>query len=515
MLPEVVIPQAAALDTRFSTMFTHYPLGHTINGSPHSVCASLPTMRDITGYEERDPRVCEALVSGYPRFITHPFVARLKVAVAEALGGASSEYFPVASPKAVDDLRDYVATGQSVEWGDLHWLRLPKGDDQASAQAFLQHTGIGISSREAEDVLVRLNQVPEAFVENRILGDSDSIVRNALHECYRTSCKSDIILARGGMNAFYAGFRALQEVQGRRGRHRWIQLGWLYVDTLRILERLSPQGCDPVILDEVNDFASLEAILEAEGASIAGIVTEIPTNPLLHSTDVTRLRALADRYGCALILDPTLASPHNVNVLPLADLHINSLTKYACSAGDVMIGAAALNRASSFYEALRDRLPRWVERPYSRDLDRLAAQIGAYGSLVRRVNRSAEQVVEFLRAHPAVSQVWWARQTGHSERFDEIAHLQGGIGCVISLKLKGRLTPFYDNLRMPKSPSFGTAFSMACPFLYLAHYDLVTTSEGRQRLLAAGIPHDLVRLSVGTEPIDDLLGILGDALECE
>ena len=54
-----------------------FPLGHTFSGSPHSVCVSLPTMRDVIGYEEKEPRVINALQSGYPRFFENPLVTKL------------------------------------------------------------------------------------------------------------------------------------------------------------------------------------------------------------------------------------------------------------------------------------------------------------------------------------------------------------------------------------------------------------------------------------------------------
>ncbi|MCU0252335.1 MAG: hypothetical protein MUE61_19240, partial [Vicinamibacterales bacterium] len=62
--------------------FTPLPLGSRIPGSPHAVSCSLPTMRDVIGYEEKDPVVCAQIDSGYPRFVVHPFVRRLAAAIA-------------------------------------------------------------------------------------------------------------------------------------------------------------------------------------------------------------------------------------------------------------------------------------------------------------------------------------------------------------------------------------------------------------------------------------------------
>lgn len=53
---------------------------------------------------------------------------------------------------------------------------------------------------------------------------------------------------------------------------------------------------------------------------------------------------------------------------------------------------------------------------------------------------------------------------------------------------------------------------MLCPYLYLAHYDRVTTPHGRQFLLASGLNPELIRLSVGTEDLNGIIAALADAL---
>jgi cystathionine gamma-synthase len=54
--------------------------------------------------------------------------------------------------------------------------------------------------------------------------------------------------------------------------------------------------------------------------------------------------------------------------------------------------------------------------------------------------------------------------------------------------------------------------TLICPFMFLAHYDMVTTAEGRAVLLANGLDPDLLRLCVGTEPVDDIIAALSEAL---
>jgi cystathionine gamma-synthase len=84
---------------------------------------------------------------------------------------------------------------------------------------------------------------------------------------------------------------------------------------------------------------------------------------------------------------------------------------------------------------------------------------------------------------------------------------------MLSFTLKTPLAPFYDAVRLPKGPSFGMKNSLIIPFFYFAHYDLVKDAAGRAELAAGGIDSDLLRLSIGREPVDDIIATLAEALE--
>ncbi len=50
----------------------------------------------------------------------------------------------------------------------------------------------------------------------------------------------------------------------------------------------------------------------------------------------------------------------------------------------------------------------------------------------------------------------------------------------------------------------GTDFTLLMPYVYLAHYDLILSKEGREVLKTNKIPIDLLRISVGTENIEEI-----------
>ncbi|HMW60551.1 MAG TPA: PLP-dependent transferase, partial [Leptospiraceae bacterium] len=71
---------------------------------------------------------------------------------------------------------------------------------------------------------------------------------------------------------------------------------------------------------------------------------------------------------------------------------------------------------------------------------------------------------------------------------------------------------FYDRITVAKGPSFGSVFTILCPFMYLAHYDLVQSEAGRRELASLHLDPDLVRVSVGIEPIEEIIAAFAEAL---
>jgi cystathionine gamma-synthase len=155
-----------------------------------------------------------------------------------------------------------------------------------------------------------------------------------------------------------------------------------------------------------------------------------------------------------------------------------------------------------------------VEPPYERDLQRLAAQIRHFPEVVARANANCRALARFLEEHPAVAQVWWLESAENRPAFERIRRPEGGPGAVLSFSLtEGRpMAAVYDALSVVKGPSFGTTFTMACPFMYLAHYDLVRSPDGRAFIRDQGIDPDLVRASVGLEPAEAIIAAFDQAL---
>ncbi len=260
---------------------------------------------------------------------------------------------------------------------------------------------------------------------------------------------------------------------------------------------------------DVFDWAAIEKIFADCGDRLAGVVTELPTNPLVHTLDVERLSELCRRHGVVRIFDPSLAGVVNVDILPHTDLLMTSLTKYAAHAGDVMSGALAVNPDSPFFAELGDLAAGEVEAPYAGDVARLATQIADMPAVAAKVNANARAVTEHLSRSPRVARLFTPLEGRSAGNYRRIARSDEAVGAILTFDLAGKLADFYDHARVVKGPSFGTDYTMMCPFLYIAHFDLVTTVEGRKLLRAHGLNPELIRLSVGTEPADEIIEALG------
>lgn len=118
---------------------------------------------------------------------------------------------------------------------------------------------------------------------------------------------------------------------------------WLYVDSVKVLEKWGP-GCHFFGFGHEEDIDALEALLEAESKRNPGcppimcLVTEFPSNPLLGSPHLRRLRDLAYKYEFLVIIDETIGNFVNVEVMPYADIVVSSLTKVFSGDANVMGG---------------------------------------------------------------------------------------------------------------------------------------------------------------------------------
>jgi cystathionine gamma-synthase len=355
------------------------------------------------------------------------------------------------------------------------------------AKSFWQHCGDGVSSRLAEACLT--GQVAEPAA------DAKAAIRGRVARLAGVSSE-DVFLFPCGMSAMFCLHRVLTGLHRNR---KTVQFGFPYVDTLKVQEKFGA-GVHFFARGDADDAAALDALLAKD--AIGGLYTEFPSNPLLISPDMERLGRLAREHEFPLIVDDTVASFFNADVLSVADVVCSSLTKYFSGVGDVTGGALLVNRRSPFSTDLLERIAREFEDVvWGADAVVLEQNSRDFEARLPRVNSSAECLADYLQSHRQVADVFYPKfQTPALYR--QFVTPRGGFGGLLSLVLHdaASATPqFFDALAVSKGPNLGTNYTLACPYTILAHYRELDFAE------ACGVSRYLIRVAVGLEDPDDLI----------
>ena len=467
-------------------------LGHPLPDSPHAVSVALPRWRDVVAYEENDPACRDALKTIYPRFGLHPLIRQL-IQPLELAGSTVWPYPTEAAAEAALAHCQRKAPESRSELLTIAGVSCLQVDAEATphAKAFWQHTGLGISSRQAA---IGLGREPAPA-----LADGEAArnqIRQRLAAIHSISAER-ISLHPAGMAALHA---ALTTVQTLRPGRATLQLGFPYVDVLK-----QPQvvfhGGDLLQNTDLNDIAAALDRLEP-----AAVIVELPSNPLLRCVDLPAVANLAHARGIPVIADDTIGTGFNLNALQHTDLIFTSLTKSFAGRGDVMAGSLLVSPYSRWSETLLSAV-----QPAARlsDADAIALELASRGVVerVQTLDRHALALAQRLERHPAVEQVLYPKDCPN---FKALMRPGAGHGCLLSFVLKegeAKAQRIYDALRVSKGPSLGTHFTLACPYTLLAHYNELGWAAG------CGVPGHLLRVSVGLEDPDELWERFAKALE--
>jgi cystathionine gamma-synthase len=469
-------------------------LGKPIPATRHAVSVCLPTWADNLGYERGETRVVGRMQCGYPRFFLHPDVTALFRDCEKRFGGPGECCFAFPSRGVAERCVEFVRIHKGID-AYIH----PLADGSAfcvradvaardELKAYWQHTGQVISSRAAERI-----------VANRPLSTDGVEEKSAIRERVARLMNVDALdvwLFPSGMAAIEMAFRVFRRL---RPDAKSVQFGFPYVDSLKVQQRCG-KGVHFFPRGDAIELAQLEQI--AATAPLLGLFCEFPGNPLLASSDLRGVDALATRHDFPVLVDDTLGALVNVDVLPVADVVTCSLTKFFSGAGDVIGGSLVLNPRRAGADWLRQALV----AEYEDLLDPEDAAVLERNSRdcverVRRINRTAEQLCDTLRPHPLVERVDYPKYRD-SENYRAFLRPEGGYGGLFSLLLKNAertAPPFFDALQIAKGPNLGTNFSLCCPYTILAHFNELEFVE------QCGISRYLVRVSVGLEEADSLI----------
>ena len=472
-------------------------LGLPLPDSPHACSVCLPTWNAVIGYEEGRDKILKRMRVGYPRFFKHPTVERLFDNARAEVAGENELVIVLPTRTAVQRAHRWVerraeTAVRTTSYYGLHALILPARAG-AAADAYWRFSGELVSSRMAQD-----------FLDGCLRMESKSkLVVRALAKLAGSSIENTFVFS-SGMAAVTSVLRALPGVAAGK---RTLQLEFPYVDCLKVQEHF---GHGVVYLNEAVGESFDEALQRIRQGEFAGVFTELPSNPLLRAVDLPRVAEACAAGATPLIVDDSAAGPFNVDALRFADLLTSSLTKWVSGQGDVMAGMVAVRENSRYAAVLRESLSAdaFEGAPlYVGDAETLLSNLKGYAKRMRIINASGLELARWLAEHPAVAQVWHPALTT-CENYEAVRRKGGGYGGLLSFVLKNpKKTPkVYDALRVSKGPSFGTPFTLVCPYVMLAHYQELDWAE------AFGVPPQLLRVSCGLEPIDSLKAAFAEAL---
>jgi cystathionine gamma-synthase/methionine-gamma-lyase len=284
----------------------------------------------------------------------------------------------------------------------------------------------------------------------------------------------------------------------------------LYGATISLLMKvLEPSGVAVRFVD-VCDLDALRAAVEE--ARPGCILVETISNPLLRVPEIDKIAEIARQAGAALVVDNTFGTPLLVRPLELgANFTVHSVTKYLAGHGDVLGGVVVSDK--QHFEALRglSRIIGPVLGPFESYLTMRG--IKTFPLRMERQCANACHVARWLGAHAKVERVYFPGDPGHADaaaiRRLFPPNLYGGM---VSFEIKGagreEVFRFMDSLKLVvRATSLGDVHSMMLYPVMSSHREI--SPKHRERM---GIRDNLVRLSVGIEAVEDIIGDLERAL---
>lgn len=252
------------------------------------------------------------------------------------------------------------------------------------------------------------------------------------------------------------------------------------------------------------DMSEPDQVLDAVSPKTVLIWVETPSNPLLKITDIRSIADIAEKIGAVLVVDGTWATPYLQKPFELgADIVIHSLTKYIAGHSDVLGGAVVAKKNDTFFQriaaiqmaagAVLDPFSSWLTMRGMRTL----------GIRLEHQCRTAGLIASFLEGHARVAQVHYPGLPSHRGHSTARTQMEK-FGAMLSFQLKGGAE---EATRVAAgSMIFMRATSLGGTESLIEHR---ASMEGP----TSPTPTSLLRLSIGLEHPDDLIGDLTQALD--
>jgi O-acetylhomoserine (thiol)-lyase len=315
----------------------------------------------------------------------------------------------------------------------------------------------------------------------------------------------------------------------------------LYGTTHTLFAHILPNQGVTVRFAESDCPCAIEKLIDDQTRAI---YCESVGNPAGNICDIEALARVGHKHGVPLIVDNTVATP--ILLRPIdhgADIVVHSLTKFLGGHGTTLGGAivdsgrfpwkeharrfAMFSRPDPSYHDMvyteHYKEAAYIGRcrsVYQRTLGSVLSPLSAFlllqgiETVALRIDRHVEngrRVAEFLRTDRRVK---WVNYAGFPENasYELARKYLGGRACsVLTFGVKGGFQAgkkFYDALKLiTRLVNLGDAKSLACHPASTTHRQMSPAEQRR-----AGVTPEMIRLSVGIEHVDDIIGDIDQAL---
>lgn len=316
----------------------------------------------------------------------------------------------------------------------------------------------------------------------------------------------------------------------------------IYGGTYNYLAHTFPQYGVKTTFVDIFDYDAVEAAIQD---NTKALFIETLGNPNSDVVDIEKLAGIAHAHKIPLVIDNTFATPYLVRPIEYgADIVVHSATKFigghGTTVGGVIIDSGKFDwEASGKFPSLTEPNPSYHGISFTKAVGAAAFVTKIRAILLRdtgatlspfhafiflqgletlslRVERHVEnalKVVEYLSNHPQVEKVNHPAVTeDESQKELYKKYFPNGGGSIFTFEIKGddkKAKDFIDNLEL-----FSLLANVADVKSLVIHPATTTHSQcTKEELLDQGIRPNTIRLSIGTENIDDIIEDLSEAFE--
>ncbi|MBU06070.1 MAG: PLP-dependent aspartate aminotransferase family protein [Gammaproteobacteria bacterium] len=247
--------------------------------------------------------------------------------------------------------------------------------------------------------------------------------------------------------------------------------------------------------------SNLISAIEDEPPALVFI--EPVSNPLLDVIDIQSVIEAAHDHGAHVVVDNTFASPYLFHPLDAgADLVVHSVTKYLAGHNNILAGAICVDNPDLYARLLWHR--NTIGSVLSPDdAARLKTQLQTFTLRLRQQNSNALKIAEHLENHPAIAKVRYPGLSSHPD-YDLAQKMFGqrGFGAMITFDLARSKEDCYRFVEELSDgiPHIGSLGDVTTSFLHV------------KACFGEGYEPSTIRLSVGVEPVEQIINSLKDAL---